>query len=139
MITVYAKIVGDLFHPGHVNFLKRARELGDRLVVHVVSDERVAKVKRKPIMTQQERMAVLGACRFVDEVRSDGPREVSDAFLDDQGFDLFAYGYSDERERNTKAYEYRNISSERIRIIPYSSEISTTQLIQRVKTLLSTE
>ncbi|MCC5936525.1 MAG: adenylyltransferase/cytidyltransferase family protein [Lunatimonas sp.] len=139
MITVYAKMVADLFHPGHVAFLKKARDLGDRLVVHVVSDERVQKAKRKPIMTQQERMTVLAACRYVDEVRIDGPREVSDAFLDEQGFDLFAYGYSDERERNTKAFEYRNISSERIRIIPYSSEVSTTQLIQRVKTLLSSE
>ena len=38
-MRVYAEMVADLFHRGHVEFLKRARALGDYLIVGVMSDE----------------------------------------------------------------------------------------------------
>jgi cytidyltransferase-like protein len=132
MKTVYAKVVADLLHPGHIAFFQQARALGDRLVVHVVSDERVAKIKRRPIMSQEERAALVRSCRFVDEVRLDGPREIDEAFLNENGFDLLAYGYADERERAMKAKDYQNIPPNKKKVIPYLSEISTTLIIERI-------
>ena len=66
-------MVGDLFHPGHVALLRAARDLGDQLVVGVLLDETAAAYKRRPIMTLAERVAVIAACRYVDEVLPDAP------------------------------------------------------------------
>lgn len=51
MVRVYADIVGDLFHYGHVEFLRQARALGDYLLVAICADEVVAPNKRRPILT----------------------------------------------------------------------------------------
>ena len=60
----------DLLHPGHVDLLRRASELGTRLVVGINSDDSVRRIKGpgRPIMRQDERAALLSAIRFVDEV-----------------------------------------------------------------------
>ena len=58
----------DLFHPGHVQLLKRARELGTRLVVGLSTDEFNALKGKKSVMSFEDRKAVLEACRYVDEV-----------------------------------------------------------------------
>ena len=47
---VYVVMVADLFHYGHVELLKRAREYGNYLVVGLVSDESAAENKRTPIL-----------------------------------------------------------------------------------------
>lgn len=60
----------DLLHPGHVRYLKEARQLGDRLVVAVNRDETVAKLKGKarPLVPIAERMEVLAALVMIDYV-----------------------------------------------------------------------
>ncbi len=76
LTRVYVDMVGDLFHAGHVRLLAAAREHGDQLVVGVLSDETAAAYKRRPIMTLSERVAVVEACRHVDEVIPDAPYAV---------------------------------------------------------------
>ena len=68
MIRVYTDVVGDLFHWGHVEFFRLARDLGDVLVVGVHDDDTVAVYKRRPILTLDERIRVVAGCRWVDEV-----------------------------------------------------------------------
>ena len=51
MIRVYVDMVADLFHYGHVEFLRKARALGDHLLVGICSDEAVQTNKLKPILT----------------------------------------------------------------------------------------
>ena len=77
---VYVDMVGDLFDAGHVALLRSARELGDHLVVGVLSDETVAAYKRQPIMNLTERLAVIEACRYVDEVIPDAPDRLTRDF-----------------------------------------------------------
>lgn len=62
--------VFDLFHNGHLYTLKKAKELGDVLVVGVDSDRLVALIKgnNRPIQTLKERMEMLKACKYVDYV-----------------------------------------------------------------------
>lgn len=71
----------DLFHPGHVQVLKRARELGTRLVVGLSTDEFNAKKGKKSVMSFEDRKVVLEACRHVDEVfaEEDWEQKMSDA------------------------------------------------------------
>ena len=51
MVRVYADMVADLFHHGHVLFLQRARSLGDYLIVGIHADDVVMSYKRRPILT----------------------------------------------------------------------------------------
>jgi len=79
LTRVYVDMVGDLFHCGHVELLRAARDLGDHPVVGVLSDEAAAAYKRRPVMTLSERVAVIEACRHVDEVIPDSPLRLTHA------------------------------------------------------------
>lgn len=62
----------DLLHRGHLEYLRAARALGDRLVVAVNDDASVARLKgpARPVNRVEDRMAALAALRFVDHVVS---------------------------------------------------------------------
>jgi len=68
--TVFTNGCFDLIHPGHVDLLTRARELGDRLVVGINSDDSVRAIKgsERPVQSQEDRKAVLLGLKPVDEV-----------------------------------------------------------------------
>lgn len=58
----------DLFHPGHVALLRRAKEMGSRLVVGLSTDEFNAIKGKQSVMAYEDRKAVLESCRYVDLV-----------------------------------------------------------------------
>lgn len=66
--TVYVLGVFDLFHVGHLQLLKTAKKLGDKLVVGINSDKLVREYKRDPIIPEEERLLILESCKYVDEV-----------------------------------------------------------------------
>lgn len=133
-ITVYTKVVGDLFHHGHARFFEQARKAGDRLVVHVVSDERVAALKqRRPIMTHQERLAVIQSCRWVDEVKGDGPKVITRAFMDEHNYGKYAFSYTDEAEKLVKRNDCPDLPEHMIVTFPYTQGISTTEILRRIR------
>jgi choline-phosphate cytidylyltransferase/glycerol-3-phosphate cytidylyltransferase len=66
MIVGYTTGVFDLFHIGHVNILRNARALCDRLVVGVTIDELVSYKSKTAVIPFHERIEVVRACRFVD-------------------------------------------------------------------------
>lgn len=68
-IIGYTTGVFDMFHIGHLNILRRAKGLCDYLIVGVSTDELVIKEKNKcPIIPLEERMAIVEAIKYVDEV-----------------------------------------------------------------------
>ncbi len=69
MVRGYVPGVYDMFHVGHLNILKQARERCDWLIAGVVSDEKAARVKGKhPVVPLLERVAILEHIDLVDEV-----------------------------------------------------------------------
>lgn len=69
MIIGYTTGVFDMFHVGHLNLIRRAREQCDRLIVGVSTDEVVISYKKHPpIVPYAERVAIVKAIRYVDEV-----------------------------------------------------------------------
>ena len=68
-IVGYTTGVFDLFHIGHLNVLKNAKERCDYLIVGVSTDEVVQNYKnKKPIIPFEERMEIVKAIKYVDEV-----------------------------------------------------------------------
>lgn len=65
----YTTGVFDLFHIGHLNILKRAKEECEYLIVGVSTDELVKEYKHKvPVIPFEERIAIVEAIRYVDKV-----------------------------------------------------------------------
>lgn len=65
--TVLASGVFDVIHPGHLAYLREARQHGDRLVVVVTSDEQAAREKRPPRHPAADRARLVAALDPVDE------------------------------------------------------------------------
>jgi D-sedoheptulose 7-phosphate isomerase len=61
----------DLIHPGHIELLKKAKELGTNLIVGINSDESVKNIKgvERPVLNQSERKMILESIQYVDEVQ----------------------------------------------------------------------
>ena len=65
----YTTGVFDMFHIGHLNILKRAKDQCEYLIVGVTTDELcISRKNKKPIICEAERMAIVSSIRYVDEV-----------------------------------------------------------------------
>jgi len=133
-VWVYADVVCDLFHAGHVEFFRKARALGDGLVVGLVSDADVATYKPPPVMRFAERLAVVRACKFVDRVLEEPvPLHCTCAFLDKIGAAFACHG--DDLSADQVKFWYGDLTvTGRIKTVPYTRGISSTQIAQRVAT-----
>jgi len=122
--------------PRWLALLRAARELGDQLVVGVLSDETAAAYKRMPIMTLAERVVVIESCRYVDEVISDAPLRLTAELRDEHDLALVVHG--DDVDDEVAADVYGPAASAgRLHLVPRSGSISTTELIERVRSRLT--
>ena len=124
-------MVADLFHYGHVELLRQARALGDYLLVGIHADDLVVAHKRKPIMTMDERVASVAGCRHVDEVLPNAPWVTGRDWIEKHDIHLVVHGsdYSQEDLNGTHAVP---IEMGILRIVDYTTEISTTEIIRRI-------
>ncbi|MCR4334908.1 MAG: FAD synthase [archaeon] len=68
MTIVLAFGTFDLLHPGHLSYLKQAREQGDKLIVIIATDANVKKIKgKKPVNNQAHRKELVKALKIVDD------------------------------------------------------------------------
>lgn len=130
---IYTKVVADLLHPGHVRFFKIARELGSSLTVCVVPDERVILNKgTKPVFTTSERVEMVAACRWVDNVITNGPKITTLQFMKENDFHIYALGAANEIELASKLADCAELPSSMRTHIKYTEGISSTIIRQRL-------
>lgn len=131
ILKLYTGGTFDLFHAGHVNFLRHCRKISDRVVVALNSDEFVLRYKgRKPVLSYEDRKEVLLACRYVDEVVCNTGGEDSKPTIIEVGPDIIAVG-DDWAKKNY--YEQMGFSQDwldengiTLVYMPYKQGISST-------------
>ncbi len=127
----YVAGVFDLFHIGHLNLLRNAKELCDYLIVGVVGDDGVKRDKQKEtFISLEERKEIVAACRYVDEVV-----EVPPTFSSvEETFNLYHYDvqFSGNDHANDPAWldakAYLNKHGSDIYFFPYTESTSSTKL-----------
>ena len=130
-VRVYVDIVGDLFHAGHVAFLKKAKAFGDYLIVGVLADDTVEEYKREPIISLEDRVRVIEACRYVDQVVVAPPLRLTEEMVRDLQIDYVVHG--DDFNPALLEDQYGiSLKLGIFRTVPYTPGISTTQIIKRI-------
>ena len=118
----------DLLHYGHINLLRRAKELGDYLVVGLSTDEFNWNEKQKKCyLTYEERKRLLEAVRYVDLVIPEENWEQKVSDVQEFRVDTFVMG-DDWVGKFDFLKEYCEVV-----YLPRTPEISTTQIKQELK------
>ncbi|XP_061347578.1 ethanolamine-phosphate cytidylyltransferase-like isoform X2 [Gastrolobium bilobum] len=132
---VYIDGAFDLFHAGHVEILKRARELGDFLLVGIHSDETVSEHRGNhyPLMHLHERSLSVLACRYVDEVIIGAPWEITMDMITTFNISLAVHGTVAEKSLLSETDPYKVPKSMGIfRLLESPKDITTTSVAQRI-------
>lgn len=128
MIIGYTAGVYDLFHIGHLNLLKNAKGMCDKLIVGVTVDELVSYKNKKAFIPYDERIEMVRACRYVDAVV---PQDNMDklSMCKKLGASYLFVGddwYGTEEWNNyEKEFQENNI---KIIYFPYTKGISSTRI-----------
>ncbi|MDO4620152.1 MAG: adenylyltransferase/cytidyltransferase family protein [Lachnospiraceae bacterium] len=130
----YTTGVFDMFHIGHLAILKRAKERCDYLIVGVSSDELVESYKHKqPIVPLEDRMEIVEAIRYVDQVVVQDSMDKFDAW-EKYHYDVLFHG---DDWKKTAMYdeieEKLNAVGVDVVFLPHTPGISTTILTEVIK------
>ena len=125
--------VFDILHSGHINLLEFAKSQGKRLIVAIDTDERVKTLKgdERPINNLSERIKVVNAIKYVDEVISFGTKEELIDIYNLSGTSLIVRG-SEWTEKEIR--ERDSIPKDiKIKIYPHYKNFSTTEIVEKIK------
>jgi glycerol-3-phosphate cytidylyltransferase len=112
----------DLLHWGHINLLKRAKDLGDYLIVAISSDEFNALKQKEAYHSFENRKMILEAIRYVDEVIPENTWEQKVEDVQKYDIDVFVMG-DDWRGKFDFLKEYCEVV-----YLPRTAGISTTKI-----------
>jgi cytidyltransferase-like protein len=131
--TVYMDGVFDLFHVGHLNAIRQCAALGDVVIIGVTGDDDAARYKRPPIISQDDRTAILRALSEVDDVICPCPLIVTRDFMTQHGIDLVVHGFcnEDDAERQKEFFAVP-IELGQFQRIPYYLGSSTTDIMKKI-------
>jgi len=128
MILGYTTGVFDLFHIGHLNLLRNAKAMCDKLIVGVSTDELVSYKFKRAVIPFAERMEIVASLRYVDAVI---PQETMNKFemWKKLKFDLMFVGDDWYQTEKWQQYEeqFKNVGV-RIIYFPYTKGTSSTLL-----------
>jgi glycerol-3-phosphate cytidylyltransferase len=132
----YAAGAFDLFHIGHLNILRLAKQRCDHLIAGVVSDEMLRQTKNvDPVIPLVERLEIVRAIKYVDEARAEVVPDKLDTWRE-LGFDIFFKG--DDWKGTAKGKrleaEFAKVGVEVI-YFPYTMHTSSTILRQALHQL----
>lgn len=137
VIIGYTTGVFDLFHVGHVNMLRNAKSMCEKLIVGVTVDELVSYKNKKAVIPFTERIEIVRSCRYVDLAVPQMSMDKLDA-LERYKFDIMFVG--DDWYKSEKWMEIdKEFKSREVKIIyfPYTTTTSSTLINETLKKLRS--
>ena len=132
----YTTGVFDMFHIGHLNILKKAKEQCDYLIVGVSTDEVVKEYKNKtPIIPFEERIAIVSELKCVDKAVAQTSMDKMKAWQE-LHFDALFHG-SDWKgsDMYKKIVEEFNVIGVDVVFLPHTDGISSTMLAEKLENL----
>lgn len=118
----------DIFHYGHLQILQRAALYADELIVGISSDSlNFSKKGRNPVYSQEQRMKIISSLDFVDGVFLEESLELKGEYLQKYNADILVMG----DDWAGKFDEFNHICE--VQYLPRTPNISTTELIERIK------
>jgi len=145
--TVLAFGCFDILHYGHLQYLKKARELGERLIVVVARDTTIRKTKgREPVFDEKARLEMVKALRLVDEARlgnKDGEKEKYAIILEVKP-QVIALGYDQaESEAEIRRWLDSNglpeVEVRRIRHVENEEVYKSSKAVERIRSCILRE
>jgi rfaE bifunctional protein nucleotidyltransferase chain/domain len=123
----------DLLHLGHVDYLEKARELGDRLVIGLNTDNSVSRFKgpERPLQDQDSRAQILASLQFVDLVvffNEDTPFDLISALIPN----VLVKG-SDYLAENIVGADVVKRAGGVVKTIEFVPGYSTTRIVEKIK------
>jgi len=133
MIIGYTSGVFDLFHIGHLNLLKKAKENCDYLIVAVSTDELVKEYKNKtPVISFEERKSIVEAIRYVDKVIPQTNRDKISTY-NSLKFDVMIVGDDwKDSEIFSQVEKHMKKHGGWVKYVPYTNTTSSTFLRQKL-------
>lgn len=130
MVIGYTTGVFDLFHIGHLNLLRNAKSLCDKLIVGVTVDDLVQYKNKRPVIPYSERVEIVGSCRYVDLAVPQNSMNKINAFKRYK-FNVMFVGDDWYKSEKWDAYE-RDLVEKGVKIIylPYTTTTSSTLINQ---------
>lgn len=133
----YTTGVFDLFHIGHLNLLRKAKEQCDYLIVGVSTDELVSYKHKQAVIPFEERKQIVSAIKYVDEVVAQENMDKMEAWKR-LHFDVMFVGDDWKGTPKWEAYEkqFKEVGVEII-YFPYTKGTSSTLINQTLERLRS--
>lgn len=129
----YSTGVWDLFHHGHLNILKKAKEKCDFLIVGVSTDELCISYKnKKPVVPFEERVAILESIKFVDMVVPQSNMDKYEAWKKIK-FNVIFHGDDIQNNMVWKNIDKLKDAGVEIVLIPYTKGISSTERKEQIQ------
>jgi rfaE bifunctional protein nucleotidyltransferase chain/domain len=127
----------DILHSGHIDYLKRTKELGDILIIGINSDESVKKIKQqnRPINKLLDRMIILDSIKYVDYVVPFN-EETPENLIKIIKPDILTKG-GDWNKKDVVGSDFVKSYGGKVVIIPYIKGKSTTNTIKKIRDLFS--
>jgi glycerol-3-phosphate cytidylyltransferase len=138
MNKLYTGGTFDLFHAGHVNFLRQCKRLAEKVIVSLNTDEFIEQYKSKlPIISYNDRKEILLSCKYVDEVVENSNGEDSKPTIVEVKPDIIAIGddwaKKDYYKQMNFTQEWLDDRDILLVYIPYKQGISTTEIKARLQ------
>ena len=136
MKRIYIDGIFDLFHRGHLESLKQAKNIDKDiyLIVGIIDDETASGYKRKPIINQFDRAEIIKNIKIVDEIIESAPLVITREFIEENNIHLVVHGFANDNdwEKQKDFFKYL-IENNKFKKINYYDKISTTDIINNIK------
>jgi len=123
----------DIIHSGHIKLLKKAKQLGDVVIVGINKDSSVKKIKGKnrPIFSENQRIEIISAIEFVDYVVPFG-QTTPEKLIKIIKPDILIKG-GDYKKEDVVGKDIVEKYGGKVYIFPLIGNISTTNIIKKIK------